>query len=117
MRDTGGFEIYVDPADDPEIGEILLVKKKKSRAALNGMSWGTLGEVTNVPPMTKPKESKEKGGKKEKEGLLKVKMDENQKWWSIGRGRKDSKEKDKEKDKEKERAKCKTNQVQYCVDC
>lgn len=119
MRSTGGFEIYVDPADDPEIGEILLVKKKKSRVALNGMSWGTLGEVTNVPPITKPKESKEKGGKKEKEGLLKVKADENQKWWSIGRGRKDSKEreKEKEKDKEKERAKCKTNQAQYCVDC
>jgi len=114
MRSTGGFEIYIDPADDPEIGEILLFKKK-SRAALNGMSWGTLGEVTNVPLITKPKESKEKGRKKEKEGLLKVKMDENQKWWNLGRGRKDSKEK--EKDKEKNRAKCKTNQVQYCVDC
>ncbi|KAL4064764.1 hypothetical protein V8B97DRAFT_2010772 [Scleroderma yunnanense] len=95
IASNGGFEIYVDPADDPEIGEILLVKKKKSRAALNGMSWGTLGEVTNVPPATKPKE---KSGKKEKEGLLKVRGDENQKWWSIGRGRKDSKG-------EKERAK------------
>jgi len=114
MRSTGGFEIYINPADDPEIGEILLFKKK-SCAALNGMSWGTLGEVTNVLLITKPKESKEKGGKKEKEGLLKVKMDENQKWWNLGRGRKDSKEK--EKDKEKNRAKCKTNQVQYCVDC
>ena len=103
MTGTGGFEIYVDPADDPEIGEILLVKKKKSRAALSGMNWGTLGEVTNVPSTTKSKESKEKGGKKEKEGLLKIKGDENQKWWSIGRGRKDSKE------KEKERARCKTN--------
>lgn len=89
-----GFEIYVDPAEDPDIGDILLVRKKKSRAALDGMTWGTLGEITNVPSVTKPKENKEKSGKKEKEGLLKVKVDENQKWWSIGRGRKDSKEKE-----------------------
>jgi serine/arginine repetitive matrix protein 2 len=96
---SNGFEIYVDPANDPDIGEILMVKKKKSRLALDGLQWGTLGEVTNVPAVTKPKE---KGGKKE--SSLKVKVDENQKWWSIGRGRKDSKEKDKGKDKE--RAKC-----------
>ncbi|KAI6028122.1 hypothetical protein EDC04DRAFT_164044 [Pisolithus marmoratus] len=88
-----GFEIYVDPAEDPDIGDILLVRKKKSRAALDGMTWGTLGEVTNIPSVTKPKENKEKSGKKEKEGL-KVKVDESQKWWSIGRGRKDSKEKE-----------------------
>jgi len=68
MRSTGRFKIYVDPADDPEIGDILLVKKKKSRAALNGMSWGTLGEVTNVPPIMKPKESKEKGGQRRRKG-------------------------------------------------
>lgn len=96
---SNGFEIYVDPANDPDIGEILMVKKKKSRLGLDGMQWGTLGEVTNVPSITKPKE---KGGKKE--SLLKVKVDDNQKWWSIGRGRKDSKEKD--KTKEKVRAKC-----------
>jgi len=94
---NNGFEIYVDPTNDPDLGEILMVKKKKSRLALDGMQWGTLGEVTNVPPVTKVKE---KGGKKE--SLLKVKVDENQKWWSIGRGRKDSKEKGKDKD----RAKC-----------
>lgn len=93
--ESNGFEIYVDPANDPDIGEILMVKKKKSRLGLNGLQWGTLGEVTNVPPVTKPKE---KAGKKE--SLLKVKVDENQKWWSIGRGRKDSKEKDKGKDKD-----------------
>ena len=92
---TNGFEIYVDPTNDPDIGEILMVKKKKSRLGLDGMQWGTLGEVTNVPPVTKPKE---KGGKKEP--LLKLKVDENQKWWSIGRGRKDSKEKEKVKDKD-----------------
>ncbi|KAI6137090.1 hypothetical protein F5141DRAFT_1230782 [Pisolithus sp. B1] len=93
VQNEVGFEIYVDPAEDPDIGDILLVKKKKSRAALDGMTWGTLGEVTNIPSITKPKENKEKSGKKE-EGLLKVKVDENQKWWSIGRGRKDSKEKE-----------------------
>ncbi|KAI5992859.1 hypothetical protein EDC04DRAFT_2984892 [Pisolithus marmoratus] len=88
-----GFEIYVDPAEDPDIGDILLVRKKKSCATLDGTTWGTLGEVTNIPSVTKPKENKEKSGKQEKEGL-KVKVDENQKWWSIGRGRKDSKEKE-----------------------
>ncbi|KAI6113748.1 hypothetical protein EDD16DRAFT_1802786, partial [Pisolithus croceorrhizus] len=93
VQNEVGYEIYVDPAEDPDIGDILLVKKKKSRAALDGMTWGTLGEVTNIPSITKPKENKEKSGKKE-EGLLKVKVDENQKWWSIGRGRKDSKEKE-----------------------
>ncbi|KAH7884200.1 hypothetical protein F5I97DRAFT_1671717 [Phlebopus sp. FC_14] len=98
VKNGSGFEIYVDPTDDPEMGEIVVVKKKKSRAALDGLGWGTLGEVTNVPSVTKTKE-KEKGGKKEKDGLLKVKVDENQKWWSIGRGRKDSKEKEKNKDR------------------
>ncbi|KAH7920517.1 hypothetical protein BV22DRAFT_1133018 [Leucogyrophana mollusca] len=99
---NGSFEIYVDPTNDPEIGEILMVKKKKSRAALDGMRWGTLGEVTNVPAVTK----KEKDGKKEsskengKDGLLKVKVDEKEKWWSIGRGRKDSKEKERSKSPE-----------------
>lgn len=82
----GGFEIYVDPAVDDEVGEVVMVKKKKSRVALDGMRWGALGEVTNVPAVTAPKEAS---------SLLKVKGEEN-KWWSIGRGRKDSKEKAKE---------------------
>ena len=43
-----GFEIYVNPTVDPDIGEIVIVKKK-SRVALDSMSWGTLGEATNVP--------------------------------------------------------------------
>ncbi|KAI0692931.1 hypothetical protein C8T65DRAFT_711302 [Cerioporus squamosus] len=80
----GGFEIYVDQADDPDMGEIVVVKKKKSRLGLDGMKWGALGEeqLKSAPS----------------ENLLKVKSDENQnqKWWSIGRGRKDSKGKDKE---------------------
>ncbi|KAG5650532.1 hypothetical protein H0H81_011921 [Sphagnurus paluster] len=83
----GGFDIYVDPTVDEDIGEIVMVKKKKSRVALDGMRWGALGEVTNVPAVSAPKEAP---------GLLKVKSEEKEKWWSIGRGRKDSKEKTKE---------------------
>ena len=84
-----GFEIYVDPTDDPDIGEIVMVKKKKSRVALDGMAWGALGETTNVPKVPP---------KKEAALLPKAKNDEKEKWWTIGRGRKDSKEKAKEKE-------------------
>jgi serine/arginine repetitive matrix protein 2 len=90
---AGGFEIYVDPEAGDELGEVVVVKKKKSRAALDGMAWGAK-EVTNVPKA--PRESKE--GKDGKGGLLKVKTEEGQKWWSIGRGRKDSKEEKKDKE-------------------
>ncbi|KAK0199510.1 hypothetical protein DFS33DRAFT_1388474 [Desarmillaria ectypa] len=88
-----GFEIYVDPTEDPDIEEIVLVKKKKSRAALDGMRWGggPMAEVTNVPPASAKARAKEK--EKEKEEGSK------EKWWAIGRGRKDSKEKDKAKEK------------------
>lgn len=89
---SAGIEIYVDPMLDPEIGEIVVVKKKKSRMALDGMRWGpALGEVTNVPHV-KEKEKKEK--KKDKENTSKVKVDEKSGWWTIGKGKKDSKEKD-----------------------
>jgi hypothetical protein len=103
-----GFEIYVDPTDDPELGEILVVKKKKSRPGLDGMNWGTLGEVTNVPLVTP------------KEPMLKVKMEEKDKWWSIGRGRKDSKEKvkeleEKEAKEAKSREKSKTRVKYTCL--
>ena len=84
-----GFEIYVDPADDPEIGEIVILKKRKSRAALEDVRWGpapaALGEVTNVPTAERGRE----GDAREKEKA-------ESKWWTIGRGRKDSKEKEKE---------------------
>jgi hypothetical protein len=93
---SSGIEIYVDPTPDPEIGEIVVVKKKKSRVALDGMRWGpALGEVTNVPHV------KEKETKKVKENTLKVNVDEKGGWWSIRRGRKDSKEKEKEKENSK----------------
>ncbi|THH10678.1 hypothetical protein EW146_g8298, partial [Bondarzewia mesenterica] len=78
----GGFEIYVDPQNDPDIGDMVMVKKKKSRAALNGLKWGPLGEVTNVPSAPKEKESG-------KGNLLKLKSEEKDKWWSIRRGTKD----------------------------
>ncbi|KAJ4485212.1 hypothetical protein J3R30DRAFT_3696531 [Lentinula aciculospora] len=92
-RRAGGFEIYVDPAD-PDIGEIVMVKKKKSRAGLDGLRWGSgggaLGEVTNVPSVSQPVTA-----------ITKVKAEEKEKWWTLGRGRKDSKEKEKEKVREK----------------
>ncbi|OBZ78003.1 hypothetical protein A0H81_01654 [Grifola frondosa] len=97
----GGFEIYVDHSEDPDLGEIVVVKKKKSRMGLDGMKWGALGEVTNVP--SAPKEHRPTPVE-----FLKVKGDENQKWWSIGRGRKDSKEKAKEKGRDKSQARSKT---------
>ena len=84
----GGFEIFVDPTDDPDIGEIVMIKKKKSRLALDGMAWGALGEVTNVPKVPP----------KEPAPLPKAKNEEKEKWWTLGRGRKDSKEKTKEKE-------------------
>jgi len=96
----GGFEIYVDPTFDPDIGEIVMVKKKKSRVALDGMNWGTLGETTNVPKNLPQQEIQTQPAKtKENPALLKVKVEEERKWWTIGRGRKDSKEKS-SKDKE-----------------
>lgn len=92
-RRAGGFEIYVDPTD-PEIGEIVMVKKKKSRAGLDGLRWGSgggaLGEVTNVPSVPQPMTA-----------VTKIKAEEKEKWWTLGRGRKDSKEKEKEKAREK----------------
>ncbi|KAK7047178.1 hypothetical protein VNI00_006844 [Paramarasmius palmivorus] len=88
-----GFDIYVDPTDDPEMEEIIMIKKKKSRAGLDGLRWGSGGpleEVTNIPSAPQPVTN-----------ATKVKSEGKEKWWTIGRGRKDSKEKEKEKEKEK----------------
>ncbi|KAI5117598.1 hypothetical protein M0805_006712 [Coniferiporia weirii] len=98
------FDIYVDPADDPDIGEIVVLKKKKSRAGLDDLRWGELNGVTNAGTgtevetvMTKPVPEP---------ALLRTKNnDEKEKWWTIGRGRKDSKEKTKEKSRVKTDAK------------
>jgi hypothetical protein len=90
-----GFEIYVDPADDPEIGEIVIVKRKKSRAALESVRWGpgALGEMTNTSMNAGANMPDEMPTR----DMLKMKGEEKGegKWWSIGRGRKDSKEKEK----------------------
>lgn len=56
-----------------ESGEVLVVKKGESYAALDGMSWGAR-EVTNVPKTAAPKEKEAKD-----KGLLKVKVEEGQK--------------------------------------
>lgn len=69
---NNGFQIFVNPTDDPDIGEIVRVKKKKSRLALD--AWGALDEVTNflkVPP-------------KELATLMKVKNEEKEKQWTLG---------------------------------
>ena len=114
-----GYEIYVDHTEDPDLEEIVLVKRKKSRVGLDAVAWGldegNMGNVLKPKPSAnalksnasenalKPKSStnilKPKSKDKENsvraqpiEHLLKPKADENQKWWSIGRGRKDAKE-------------------------
>lgn len=101
----GGFEIFVDPTDDPDIGEIVMVKKKKSRLAINGMAWGALNEVTNVPKVP-PKDSAP---------LQKVKNEEKEKWWTLGRGRKDSKEKTKENKENKMSSKRRSSIMNRCL--
>ena len=75
-----GFEIHVDPTIQSDAGEVLMVKKKKSRAALSGLKWGTLADVTNTAPPKDPTQA------------VRLKNEEKEKWWSIGRGRKDSKD-------------------------
>ena len=75
-----GFEIYVDPTAQSEVGEVFMVKKKKSRAALSALKWGTLAEVTNSAPS------------KDSTRGVRLKNEDKDKWWSIGRGRKDSKD-------------------------
>lgn len=78
----GGYEIHVDPAVELDNAEVVLVKKKKSRGTLGALGWGgPMAEITNAPKVSKAEE-KEKKQKEEKD-----------KWWTIGRGRKDSKDK------------------------
>ena len=79
--------------------------KKKSRAALDGMRWDPLGEVTNVTAAVSSKDGNVSKEIKEN-NILKVKAEEKEKWWSIGRGRKDTKDIAKE-GKENMRRKCK----------
>jgi serine/arginine repetitive matrix protein 2 len=80
-----GFDIYVDPKADSEPASVVLVKKKKSRGALNALGWGnTLSESTNVP--------RRRGEKAEKTKEKEEGVKEKEKWWSIGRERRVSKD-------------------------
>ena len=68
----GGYDIYVDQTDDPDIGEILVVRKKKSRAGLDGVSWGAEEVDLNLNLNLNLKEGKGDGkeGKEESGGPL-----------------------------------------------
>jgi serine/arginine repetitive matrix protein 2 len=93
----GGFEVFVDPTEDPDIGEIVMVKKKKSRVALDSI----FGDATNAPAPVHGLPAKKQstgpmGLLKRSTGaasVLKSEDENQQKWWTIGRGRKDSKPK------------------------
>ncbi|KAH8836085.1 hypothetical protein DL96DRAFT_107990 [Flagelloscypha sp. PMI_526] len=77
-----GFEIYVDTQQDEEDMEVVVVKKIKSRGGLRGLfgdegsGRSPLGDATNTANAPKEKDNK---------------------WWTMGKGKRDSKEKDKEK--------------------
>ena len=81
----GGFEIYVDPAPEAETGEVLMVQKKKSRGALNALGWGGNSNApsTGLSDATNTAGLKPKSDAKDKD-----------KWWSIGRGKKVTKDKE-----------------------
>ncbi|OCH83528.1 hypothetical protein OBBRIDRAFT_808942, partial [Obba rivulosa] len=70
----GGVEFYVEHAEDPQLGDLVVVKQRKSRLRLDSMEWGTLGKLTNIP-------LRSKGCKASVDGQP-----------AEGRGRKDSKE-------------------------
>jgi hypothetical protein len=93
-----GVDIYVDPSNDPDIGEIVVVKKEKARGKLDSIRWA-LGDKTNTSSQSSDEKEK---SKKEKKSKDKPKGEEKDRWWTIGRGRKDSKE-----SKTKGRPKCK----------
>jgi hypothetical protein len=78
-----GFEIYVEPVPQPHVAvdEVIVVKKKKSRASLSALKWGALGEVTNTVQS------------KDTTQTARSKNEDKEKWWTIGKGRKDSKDK------------------------
>jgi hypothetical protein len=114
----GGFEIFVDPSyEDEEIGEILVVRKKKSRAGLDGVfgmdasgskGGAALGEITNGSARARSESRGSVRGRadsakydKQDGGLLKPKEDD-KKWWnlSIGRSRKDSKDERKDENRQ-----------------
>jgi len=87
------FNIHIDQINDPELEDVIVLKRPKSRKALNGLKWGALGEVTNIQGVSR--------GCPASSNTSKTVQDK--KWWSIGRGRKASKEiKNQESGKENE---------------
>ncbi|KAJ8520630.1 hypothetical protein ONZ45_g2582 [Pleurotus djamor] len=83
-KGKSGIEIYVDPTEDPEFGELVVVRKKKSRVGLDDVSWG--GESNGGMPL------REKSNTIQTTTIGKAQEGGKDKWWSIGRGRKESKE-------------------------
>ena len=88
----GGYEIYVDHTEDPGLEGIVLVKKKELRFDLDAVVWGQSEESTGNVQQPKSWDKEDSMRARPVEHLLKPKSDESQRWWSIGRGRKDSKE-------------------------
>jgi len=115
----GGCEVRVDRTEDPSLEGIVLVEGKKSRLGLDAVTWGpseeSMGNVLRsgataralgpkasesvfkprsfanvLEPSSKDKESSVRTNPVER--LLEPRADESRKWWSIGRGRKDSEE-------------------------
>jgi hypothetical protein len=102
----GGYEIYVDATDDPELDEeILVVRKKKSRAGLDAVGWGA---ASPSAPSSSASASTTSAGGGVAGSPLRIGKEKTgggvEKWWSIGRGRRDSKDRD--RDKENQRARC-----------
>ena len=117
LKAKGGFEIYVDPTDDPDIGEILVVRKRPSRVrgGLGGVGWGVEVGADAPPPMPQPMGEKTNlGGAKEGLGKVDEKEGGKERWWTIGRGRKDSKD---EKKKGKENSKMSASLKRMCSFC
>jgi serine/arginine repetitive matrix protein 2 len=81
-----------------------LDKEKNKEEISNGFRWNGLGEVTSIPKVP-PKDAAP---------LLKVKKE---KWWTLDRGRKDSKEKKTKENKEinKMSSKRKSSPINPCL--
>ena len=96
---------------------LVVVKKKKSRAALGDVAWGpqnALGELTNTghvpPPLAENRANHLK---------VPTRSDENQgsKWWSIGRGRKEGKDKENGPARSKSKRVLRSVDVELMFDC
>lgn len=113
-----GYDIYVNPTNDSDVGDIVVVKKQKSRTALGSIGWSSNNGSSNAlmkdgTNFSAPVEKSEKPGhfRKASTGALSLltgkrstgpsdvlasESEDNQKWWTLGRSRRDSKHKSKE---------------------